>query len=242
MAKAKSKTKKTKKIRKSATTPAGYDALPLEQDTFLVNFNSTRFGGASNLVVYVDPSSENAPKTTKVAVKPIDILNELEKVPTNFSLGGIDDKIAILRLKEELITQHYAKQDIQALIACLEARKKYDTPAKDKKSFREYFSQFDATNDAKITALTSKYQLEFGDADLFVPEFPDIAVKTMKEYSSKVVELTGKKPHFFVIATSSAFTQNRERRDPILLAQSPFGFYYYILGAWDKEMLYLPEL
>jgi len=33
-----------------------------------------------------------------------------------------------------------------------------------------------------------------------------------------------------------------EKRDPILLAQSPFGFYYNILGAWEKEMVYLPEL
>ena len=38
------------------------------------------------------------------------------------------------------------------------------------------------------------------------------------------------------------FEKQYERRDPILLAQSPFGFYYHILGAWDTEMLYLPEL
>ena len=41
---------------------------------------------------------------------------------------------------------------------------------------------------------------------------------------------------------SQLFRKAYEKRDPILLAQSPFGFYWQILGAWDKEMLLLGEL
>jgi hypothetical protein len=55
-------------------------------------------------------------------------------------------------------------------------------------------------------------------------------------------ELCGKKPVFYVIAEPDKFRKAYERRDPILLVQSPFGFYWQILGAWDKEMILLSEL
>ena len=43
-------------------------------------------------------------KRRKVTVKPIDVLNELEVVPSNWSLEGIDGKIEMLKDKEELIS------------------------------------------------------------------------------------------------------------------------------------------
>ena len=50
------------------------------------------------------------------------------------------------------------------------------------------------------------------------------------------------RPIFYVIATEDKFRKAYEKRDPILLVQSPFGFYWQILGAWDKEMILLSEL
>jgi uncharacterized lipoprotein len=47
---------------------------------------------------------------------------------------------------------------------------------------------------------------------------------------------------FYVIAEEKSFKSAAEKRDPILLVQSPFGFYWQILGAWDKEMILLSEL
>ncbi len=44
------------------------------------------------------------------------------------------------------------------------------------------------------------------------------------------------------IADKKDFEKKDKRRDPILLAQSPFGHFWQILGAWDKEMLFLEEL
>jgi len=36
---------------------------------------------------------------------------------------------------------------------------------------------------------------------------------------------------------------SRERKkDPILLASSPFGKWFYILGAWDKEVEIVDDL
>jgi len=214
-------------------------------ENYLVDFSSDRWG---NMQV-TEPgggSSRRRKKTktakVKVSVKPKDVLDELERVPTMYTLDGLEEKIVILKDKEALITQYHTRNEVAALIQCLENRKRYTEVDKSGREFRAFFSQFDTTNDQKIQALCEKYNLQKRSADIFVPEFPDAAVKVMKEFTDEVVQLRDKKPLFFVIATPESFNEAYGKRDPILLAQSPFGFYYHILGAWDKEMLYLPEL
>ena len=77
----------------------------------------------------------------------------------------------------------------------------------------------------------------------FIPDLPDEAIKAMEEYNNMCVKLCGKKTHFYVIASKADFDTVNKKRDPILLAQSPFGFFWNILGAWDeKDMAYLGEL
>jgi hypothetical protein len=171
----------------------------------------------------------------KVKVKPIDVLNELETIPTPFSLAMVDEKIEILKDKEKLIAQEYAKREVVALIERLENRKKYA-------EFKEFFDKYPNTTDEKIENLLEKYELVMKTSDIFIPEFPDEAVSVMKEYTKKLDEICGKKPIFYVIAEAKDFKKAYEKRDPILLVQSPFGFYWQILGAWDKEMLLLSEL
>jgi hypothetical protein len=65
---------------------------------------------------------------------------------------------------------------------------------------------------------------------------------SMKKYTDNMEKLCKKKPVFYVIAEPDKFKKAYEKRDPILLVQSPFGFYWQILGAWDKEMILLSEL
>lgn len=221
-------------------------------DRYLISFRSVANQNGTQAWMYNDNNdgdSDNSPTSvvpknidTRIAVTPKDVFNELERVPTMFSLVGLDDKIQILKDKASLITQHYAKREVETLLLCLENRKKYDMLDKNKVSFRDFFSRFDITTDEKINNLLKKYLLVMKSADIFIPEFPDEAVKIMKEYSEKVEELCNKKVKFMVIATVDNFKDVEKKRDPILLAQSPFGFYYYILGAWDKEMICLAEL
>jgi hypothetical protein len=180
------------------------------------------------------PSSEvNIPQ--KIKVKPIDVLNELETVPTPFNLTLIDEKISILKDKSKLITQSYAKREVDALIERMENRKKYFES-------KEFFERFSNTTDEKIDNLLKKYELVMKTSDIFVPEFPVEAIKIMTEYTEEVAKICDKKPYFYVIADEDLFRKSYDKRDPILLVQSPFGFYWQILGAWDKEMLILSEL
>lgn len=190
------------------------------------------------MMVMAHPNNEgdtenNYPR--KIKVKPIDVLNELETIPTPFTLAAIDDKIQMLRYKSDLITQHYAKREVEALIERLENRKKYI-------EHRTFFDTFQNTTDEKIHILLEKYDLVMRESDIFVPEFPDEAISAMKKYTEEVQKICEKRPIFYVIATPESFQASYGKRDPILLVQSPFGFYWQIIGAWDKEMLLLSEL
>jgi len=216
-------------------------------DRYLVDFRADRFSYGGTLTVgegvFIqdgEPNSKN--KTVKIEVKPKDVVEELSKPPTKWSLEGIDEKIAILKEKESFIKQQYAKREVSGLIKCLENRKKFDEATEDGKTYREFFSQFDTTDETKIDKILKKYNLRMDSADIFIPEFPNDAIKIMREYNKKIQELCDVKARYFVIAQTKDFQKQEAKRDPILLVQSPFGFYYYILGVWDEEMLYLPEL
>ncbi len=181
------------------------------------------------------PDVSDSSASTKIRIKPIDVLQELETVPTPFSLTLLDEKTEILKDKEKLIVQNYAKREISALIERLENRKRY-------MEHKAYFDRFQNTTDAKIAVILKKYDhLVMKTSDIFVPEFPNDAVQTMKEYTEKVDIICGKKPVFYVIADVNDFKKIYDQRDPILIVQSPFGFFWQILGAWDKEMLLLSE-
>lgn len=200
------------------------------KQTYLFDFKP--MFSSQHIVPNNDDGEEPAPK---VEVKPIDVVDELGDVPNPFSLANLDDKIAMMKDKEEMITQHFAKKEVTGLRERLENRKKWP-------EFKDFFGQFQNTTPEKIDQLLGKYKLVMKESDIFIPDFPKEATDVMKEYTEKCEELCGQKPVFYVIAEEKDFKSAYEKRDPILLAQSPFGFYYHILGAWDEEMLLLSEL
>jgi len=168
--------------------------------------------------------------------KPIDVWKELENVPDLLSMENIDDKIKVLNMKKDLIGYNsYAKGEMIDMVQRLENRKKYE-------EFKEFFEQFDNTTTEKIVELVSKYKLVLKTSDLFIAAFPDEAIMIMKAYVDNVKALCGKTPVFYVIAEEQMFKDEYKKKDPILLAQSPFGCYWQVLGAWDKEMILLQEL
>jgi len=221
-------------------------------ENYLFDFKNYASGGSGNSIVTFGSDSDtdgaifittneggdNIKKPTlppKIKIKPIDVLNELETSPTPWTLSNLDNKIMMLEIKENLIKQKYAKREVTALKERLQNRKKYS-------KFKEFFEQFPYTTEEKIKKLLDKYDLVMKSSDIFIPEFPDDAIRVMERYTTKVDDLCSKKPVFYVIATPENFRDADGKRDPILLAQSPFCFQYQILGAWDKEMLLLSEL
>lgn len=174
-------------------------------------------------------------KDERITITPFSVMGELETVPTPFTVENLDEKIETLKDKTKLLNQRYAKEQIEGLCKRLENRKKYRDEVK-------FYSGFPNTTDEKIDTLLEKYKLEINTSDLFVPTFPKEAIEIMKKYTEVTKKITGETPVYYVIAEHKDFVKKREKLDPILLAQSPFGFYWQILGTWDKEMLLLSEL
>lgn len=173
------------------------------------------------------------------------VYHELERMPTPFTLLDMERKIKLYKSLSGLVRHSNAGGIVSTLkdvIIRLEARVKY----RNNKETRAFFDQFQNTNDDRIQALLEKYDhLRIGPADDFIPEMPEDALELMVEYTKQVHAITGAKAVFYLIARDSDFKRKKDargKRDPILLAQSPFGFYWQVLGAWDEEMLLLDEI
>lgn len=239
--------------------------VPMEgnpmNDNYLVSYSTEQWGvstptrsilGGVTMEIGNDSgesaTSEEKKPVKQIAVKPIDVVEELTRPPTNWSLNEVRAKMDILRAKKGLLNGGTTTgRDLDSLILCMENRLKclddYEYEPEKSMTFKAFFEQWDVTNEGAIKQLTDKYpNLEFRSADIFVPELPDEAAKIMISYNDAVVALCDKKPRFYVIAKAEDFQKKYEKRDPILLVQSPFGIYYHILGAYDEEMIYLPEL
>lgn len=152
----------------------------------------------------------------------------------------IDEQITDFKGKLSLMEKpgynHRGFDEIGSILLRMENRKKYST-------VRKTFDLFPYTTNTRIENVLKKHDyLQLGEVDQFVADMPKEATDAMKEYNDATVKLCDKKAVFYIIADKNDFKKTNSRRDPILLAQSPFGHFWQIIGAWDKEMLFLEEL
>lgn len=128
------------------------------------------------------------------------------------------------------------RQEMQSVIDRLNNRKQYN-------KYKDFFDQYPYTRSELISNLLEEHEnLLSKRVEEFIPDLPDDAINQMNAYNNKVIELTGMKAVFYIIADRSDFSEVYKKRDPILLAQSPFALSWQILGAWDEEMIYLGDL
>lgn len=184
-------------------------------------------------------------KTPKKKLTPKDVFDLKLLNDESFSINTndkyVDEQIVNFKNKLKLIkSEEYDMQrgveEIGSVLIRMENRKKY-------KEFKDFFDKFAYTTNTKIKALLDKQEyLKLGQVAQFIADMPNEAVDVIKEYEENVIKLCNKKPVFYIMADKKDFKKTDSRRDPILLAQSPFGHFWQILGAWDKEMLFLEEL
>lgn len=175
------------------------------------------------------------PADSRIDKKPMEVAAELERAPIKINLTNLDEKINLFKSKSKLVGQRFSNEQIKGFTQRLLNRKHYE-------AHHKFYESFPFTTDDKIDDLLGKYKLVMKVSDLFVPTFPKEAIDVMEKYTEETKKFTDEAPVFYVIAEEDDFKQKRKKLDPILLVQSPFGFYWQILGAWDKEMLLLSEL
>lgn len=149
-------------------------------------------------------------------------------------LSDFTDKLGLI--KSEEYDMRRGIEEVSSIMLRLENRKKYP-------DVKDFFEEFPYTMMSKIAELLKAHNyLELGQIAQFLADMPKEATSVMKEYNKNTDKICGKQAIFYIIADRKDFKKTNIRRDPILLAQSPFGHFWQILGAWDKEMLLIEEL
>jgi len=131
---------------------------------------------------------------------------------------------------------HFGREELRAIIERLGNRKNISKA-------KAVLEKYPHTTSLLINEVVEAHSnLRCKLAGEFIPDMPTEAVEAMEEYNEMCKKVSGKTTHFYVVADKKDFGEVARRRDPILLAQSPFGFFWQILGAWDEEMIYLGDL
>jgi len=197
-------------------------------------------GNTGLLSVNDNPPGVEELTDTREVTKPKDVLHLLE---THCEVKLKDLDTLIVQLTNDALVysktlKHDPPEDLTHAIAILRARKRYHK-VEDKIEWK-------TTTEEKIEALCKKYKLAHRPVIEFLPHFPEIVLKEVKKFkaiysiASNKVFSDLQEPELSVIAPPELF--DTRKGDPILLAKSPFGEFYYILCAWDKEVDYLDLL
>ena len=164
----------------------------------------------------------------------------------NFSINAdpkyVEEQISVFKEKLNLIKvsefdMSRGTNEIASILIRFENRKKYEDN-------RKFFEDFAYTTTERINSVVKNHgNLQLGKVEQFIADMPKEAILIMKDYTGTTEKLSGKKPVFYIIADKKDFEKSDQRRDPILLAQSPFGHFWQILGAWGvDDMLLLEDL
>ncbi len=179
-------------------------------------------------------------KDFKINVDPIYIAEQIKQIDEKLEFIGKKPKVKKerggLSWTDEVGGVTYGRMELESIRERLTNRLAI-------KKYQDTVDQYPHTTNTLISELLKNHKhLMFQPSGKFIPDFPKDAIDAMKEYTFMCESLCNKKPVFYVIGQHSDFQEVNKRRDPILLAQSPFGHFWQVLGAWDEEMIYLGDL
>jgi len=225
----------------------------LKESKYLPDFYTDTYGdlpyieltAINGMTVRKKVTKKPKPKTKKKILTPrgvydLKMLND-KSITINADAKYVDEQLRdftdkLSMISSEEFDMRNGVEEISSIVLRLENRKKYS----DVKTF---FEEYPYTTSSLIGKLTEKQDhLKLGKIAQFIADMPREATNVMKEYNKYTKKVCDKQAVFYIIADKKDFKQTNSRRDPILLAQSPFGHFWQILGAWDKEMLFLEEL
>lgn len=180
-------------------------------------------------------------KTKKLAVKPVKLWKQIISEIPKINLNNLDKQIKIVQERRRVLKEHLElnTDDEDEALIFLKARKKL--LKKPKHDFK-----WAVTNIKKIKELCDKYEVDYVDIRAYYKTLPNEAVKELDKFMKEFKKYSNAEPVIKLIIDDEpeeGKTQSAERKkDPILLASSPFGKWFFILGAWDKEVKIVDDL
>ena len=173
-------------------------------------------------------------KDKRIVKKPVEIYEQIIDEKPVINLNNLDEQIKLVKERMKVLTQHTHNIGLKhekIAIDYLKARKKYTR-------YKDLF-KWAITNQEMIDKLCKKYKVKKVDFNSYYRNIPKEGVDEIKKFGEALEKITDNDPAFELIIDEGG---KETRKDPILLASSPFGNWYYILGAWDKEVKIVDDL
>ena len=208
-----------------------------------VNELVTFTNSSGRLTAIGSDSTGNAPDRQKmderIAKKPVDVYREIIPESPAMNLVNLDGQIKLVERRMKMFTELGTNSsDEYEALGFLRARK---AGLKIKTNFH-----WAVTTLPMIEQLIKKYKLSMVDFGSYAKNVPMEAVDELENFLAEYTKVRDDKPVLRLIiddAPAPGQKSSLERKkDPILLASSPFGRFYYILGAWDKEVQVVDDL
>lgn len=185
-----------------------------------------------------DQAVTKVKKDKRKKVNPIDVFKEVEIEDIEISFDNLEEKIKAVTervgiLKEHLDEDHF--KDEYKTVFYLQNRLKY------LKLKKKHPLDWAMTNHDAIADLCTRYKLRKVPLKQYYTLVPKAGIDEIAWYTKQYKAIVGDDPIFELIIKDDVKTEKKDR-DPILLANSPLGNFYFVLGAWDDEVEIVDEI
>lgn len=180
------------------------------------------------------PLYANEQLDKRIEKKPVEVVNEILSTIPEINLANLDEQIKVIQRRLTVFKEQDCNTRDEVLaLSFLKARKKLE---KNRKAFG-----WPVATTESVNKLCSKYKLRRTTLYGFARNIPMEAVDEIEKFGKafSLVAAQRAKPSFHLIIDDGG---KETKKDPILLAESPFGTWYFVLGAWDKEVQYVDDL
>lgn len=182
-------------------------------------------------------------------IEPKAVFEELKKNTPEVDFRDLDEKIRAVEERIKVLSEHMTIEhlkDEHMTLFYLKNRKQYL-----KTHVKNPIDWATTTRDA-VDDLCKTYKLKVVAIKQYYTLIPKDGINEMDRYTKAYKAITGDNPIFeLIIKDADVKTeegkkevekQRKKDRDPILLANSPFGNALFILGAWDDEVEIVDEI
>lgn len=239
------------RIRRSGSAAAPWDGNIITIDSisqgWSTNTNTNSYAGAAIAVPsnYGMQASNQPgqPSDQRKAVEPKEVFDEIKAENTpEVSFENLDEKIAVVEERIGILKQHldegHLTDEHRALFYLKNRRAYLDTRKKNPMDWA-------LTTEEAVDDLCKRYKLKIVPLKQFYTLVPKEGLKEMDRYTKAYKAITGDVPIYELVVKDTqpaAEERKKKDRDPILLANSPFGNHMFILGVWDEEVAVVDEI
>lgn len=181
-----------------------------------------------------ESDSEKEKMDDRIEKKPIEVFKEIISNETpKMDLNDIDGQIKLVEKRIKVLSDYIGNKpnDEFEALKFLKARKKFS-------KHKERFS-WNITTHALVKKLCDKYKVRMVDFSSYYKNVPMEAIDELEKYYEAYKKVRDDEPVVKLIIDDGG---KETKKDPIVLTSSPFGYWFYVIGAWDKEVEIIDEL